>query len=259
MTEASAPILETETYEVGRAVVLSNDSVPNSFSRTGHSHSQRQQGQVRHTVGVLGHQGLVRSDSSVVIDISGLGQPDDGVNQHVGLSLSGSSDGQLSVCSVHGVSGLESDNLSPSHLLEEASQLGRGVSQVDVVKVLGRLDGLDLSADVEFLDELSLVRDGGVGRVICAQDLFVFKLEVGLEDVFDGQDGETSVVSGVSKSDTAALGQAELVDLFLRNVESDGHGEEVAILQSQGVSDAERSRRVSCVLADIDLNATYLV
>jgi hypothetical protein len=173
-----------------------------------------------------------------VIDVSGLGQTDYGVDQDVGLSLSGGSDGQLSVRSVHGVSGLESDNLSPCHFLEEASQFGRGVSQIDVVKVLGRLNGLNFTTDVEFLDELSLVGDSRVGGVICAEDLFVFELEVGLEDVFDGQDGEASVVSGVSKSDTDALGQAKLVDLFLGDIESNGHGEEVAILQSQGVSNA---------------------
>lgn len=226
-------------------VVLSDNSVPDGLSRTGHSHSQGQQGQMRHTVGVLGHQGLVRSDTSVVIDISGLGQTDDGVNQDVRLSLSGGSDGQFSVSSVHGVSGLESDNLSPCHLLEETSQFGRGVSQIDVVKVLRRLDGLDFTTDVEFLDELSLVGYSGVGRVVRAQDLFVFELEVGLEDVFDGQDGETSVISRVPKSDTGALGQAKLVDLFLGHIESDGHGEEVAVLQSQGVSDTAKENLLS--------------
>jgi hypothetical protein len=230
--------IELETYEVGSTVVLSDDSVPDGFSRTGHSHGQGQQGQVRHTVGVLGHQSLVRSNTGVVVDISGLGQTDNRVDQDVGLSLSGRSDGQFSVGSVHGVSGLESDDLSPCHLLEEASQLGRGVSQIDVVKVLGRLNGLDFSADVEFLGVLALVRDSRVGGVICAQDLFVLELEVGLENVFNGQDGETSVVSGVSKSDTGALGQAKFIDLFLGDIERDGHGEEVAILQSQGVPNA---------------------
>lgn len=41
-----------------------------------------------------------------MVNVSGLGESDDRVNEDVGLSVSGSSDGELSVGSVHGVSGL---------------------------------------------------------------------------------------------------------------------------------------------------------
>ena len=83
-----------------------------------------------HTLRVGRHQSLVSSDSSVVVDISGLGQSDDRVNKDVGSSLSSSSDSELSVGSVHGVSGLESDNLSPCNLVEVGSELRGGVCSV---------------------------------------------------------------------------------------------------------------------------------
>ena len=227
-----------ETYEVGGSVVLSDNGVPDGLSGTGHSHGQRQQSQVSHTVGVLGHQGLVRSNTGVVVHVSRLGETDDRVDQDVGLSLSGGSYSQLSVSSVHGVPGLEGDNLAPCHLLEEVSEFGRGVPQVDVVEVLRRLDGLDFTTDVVLLDVLSLISNGRVRRIVGAQDLLVLELEVGLVEVLDGQDGEASVVSRVAEGDSGALLEAELLDLLLRDIESDGHGEEVAVLESQGVSNA---------------------
>jgi hypothetical protein len=101
-----------------------------------------------------------------VVDISGLGQTDNGVNEDVGSSLSSSSDSELSVSSVHGVSGLESDNSPPRELVEVGSELSGGVylsalyslmkcgsltSEGNVVEVVGSLDSLDLTTDVKLL------------------------------------------------------------------------------------------------------------
>lgn len=100
-------------YKVGGTKVLSDDSMPQSFPRSSHSHSKRQQGQMSHSFGVGRHQSLISPNSSVVIDISRLGQSNNRVNEDVGSSLSCSSDGQFSVGSVHRVSGLESDYSPP--------------------------------------------------------------------------------------------------------------------------------------------------
>lgn len=111
---------------MGRTKVFPDNGVPDSLSRSGHSHGKRKQSQVSHTLWVRRHQSLIGPNSSVVVDISWLGQSDDGVDQDVGSSLSSSSDGQLSVGSVHGVSGLESDDFSPCDFVEVGSELGRG-------------------------------------------------------------------------------------------------------------------------------------
>lgn len=157
--------------EVGRTKVLSDKGVPDGLPGTSHSHSEGQEGKVGHTLGVRGHESLVSSDTSVVVNISGLGKADNGVDEDVGSSLTGGSDGKLSVGSVHRVSGLESDNLSPGDLVEMGSELGGGVSEGNVVKVGRSLDSLDLTADVKLLDIVAEVSDGRVGNVIRTKDL----------------------------------------------------------------------------------------
>ena len=59
--------------------------------------------------------------------VPGLGESDDGVDQDVGLTVTRSPDSQLSVGAVHGISGLEGDNLGPPKLLKVSSELGGGV------------------------------------------------------------------------------------------------------------------------------------
>jgi hypothetical protein len=76
---------------------------------------------VCHTLWVRRHEGLVSPDSGVVVDISRLGESDNRVNEDVCSSLSSSSDSEFSVGSVHGVSGLESDDGPPRELVKVGS------------------------------------------------------------------------------------------------------------------------------------------
>lgn len=158
--------------EVGRTKVLSDNGVPDSLPGTSHPHSEGQESKVGHTLGIRGHESLVSSDTSVVINISGLGKTDNGVDEDVCSSLTGSSDGELSVGTVHRVSGLESDNLAPGELVEVSSELGGSVSKGNVVKVSRSLDSLDLTADVKLLNVVAEVCDGRVGDVVSTHDLF---------------------------------------------------------------------------------------
>ena len=80
-----------------------------------------------HTIGVLGHDGFIHPDTSVMIHVAGFCQPHDGVNEDVGLALASSPDCQFPVRTVHGVPGLESDNFAPSEFLEMGTKLGGGV------------------------------------------------------------------------------------------------------------------------------------
>ena len=80
-----------------------------------------------HTIGVLGHDGFVHSDTGVMIDVARFCQPHDGVDEDVSLTLTSSSDGQFPVRTVHRVPGLESDDLAPSKFLEMRTKLGGSV------------------------------------------------------------------------------------------------------------------------------------
>ena len=76
-------------------------------------------------------------------------------------------------------------------------------------------------------------------------------LLVSLVDVLDGEDGQTAVVSQIAQCDPGAGLDAELVNLLLVDIQSDGHGEEGAIGQTEGLNDTisyirlnwERERR----------------
>lgn len=171
--------------EVGRTKVLSDNGVPDSLPGTSHPHGEGQESKVGHTLGIRGHESLIGSDTSVVIDISGLGKTDNGVDEDVCSSLTGSSDGELSVGPVHRVSGLESDNLSPGELVEVSSELGGSESEGNVVKVGRSLDSLDLTADVELLNVVAEVSDGRVGDVVSSHDLFSLNSLVRSVDVRD--------------------------------------------------------------------------
>lgn len=113
--------------EVGSTMILADDGVPDSLTRTTHAHSQGQQTENGHAVGVSGKEGLVDADTGEVVDVTRLGETHDGVDQHVGLTGSGSANGKLTVSAVHGVTGLESDDLGPAKLVEVQTELCGGV------------------------------------------------------------------------------------------------------------------------------------
>lgn len=113
----------TADDEVRRTKVLADDGVPDGLTRTSHAHGKRQEREVAHAVGVSGHDGLIHTHTGVVVDVTGLGETHDGVDEYVGLALSGSEHGELTVSAVHGVTGLEGDDLAPSELGEVGSQL----------------------------------------------------------------------------------------------------------------------------------------
>lgn len=62
-----------------------------------------------------------------MIDVSWLGKTNDWVNEYICLAGTSSSDSELSVGSVHWVSGLEGDNPGPAEFLEVKSHLSRSV------------------------------------------------------------------------------------------------------------------------------------
>lgn len=54
-----------------------------------------------------------------------------------------------------------------------------------------------------------------------------------------GQDGESGLVTRITEGDPGPGSELQAVNVFLRDVQGDGHGEEVARFESEGVSDAD--------------------
>lgn len=113
----------TANDEVGSTVVLSDNGVPESLTGTTHSHGEGQKSKSSHAVGVSGQESLVDTDTGEVVNVTRLGETDDGLDQDVGLLGAGGADRQLTVSSVHGVSGLESDDFLPAELVEVSAEL----------------------------------------------------------------------------------------------------------------------------------------
>jgi hypothetical protein len=101
----------TTNDEVGCTEVLADNGVPDSFTRTTHSHSQRQETEYSHAIRISGEKCLVNTDSSEMINVSRLCKTNDWVDEDIGLTGTSSTDSQLSVSSVHGISSLEGNNL----------------------------------------------------------------------------------------------------------------------------------------------------
>lgn len=218
----------TSDDEVSGTVVLTDDGVPDGLTGTTHTHGEAQKAQDGHSVGVAGEESLVGADTGEVVDVSRLGETDNGVNQDIGLASASSTDGQLTVSSVHGVSSLESNNSVPAELVEVNTQLRGSVAESDIVVVVELVDGLNLSSDVEFLNLVVEILDGRV-LLITAKDQLGFLGLVRAVDIVNGEDGQIAIVSEVSQGDAGAGLELAFIDNGLGHVQGDGHGEEVAV------------------------------
>lgn len=116
----------TADDEVSRAVILADDRMPYSLARARHAHGQGEESQVTHAVRILFHDRLVHSYAGIVVDIARLGEADDGMDEDIRLSLPCRPYGEFTMCPVHRVASLESDDFSPRELFEVRSELGRG-------------------------------------------------------------------------------------------------------------------------------------
>lgn len=227
----------TSDDEVCCAEVLTDDRVPDGFAGTSHAHGEREKGEMAEAVGVLLHDSLVDAHTGVVVNVSRLGKTDDGVDEDVCLSLASSTDRQFTVSTMHGVAGLESYDLPPCYLLEVGTELGRGVSEGNIVEVSGGLDSLDLSTNVEFLDLVTEVGDGRVGGVVGAENVDGLLNSVRGIDVLHCDNGEGLVISRVAECEARARGNFEGLDGLLGQVQVDGDWEKGTVGQSEILDD----------------------
>lgn len=228
----------TANDEVGSTVVLSDNGVPEGLAGTTHSHGEGQKSESSHAVGVSGQESLVDTDTGEVVNVTGLGETNDGLDQNVGLLRAGGADRQLTMSSVHGVSGLESDDLLPAELVEVSAELRGSESEVEEIVVLETVDSLKLTTNVELLSGIKEILDTGVGVIIAAKDLLGLVDLVRSVDIFDSQDSKVSVVTEIAEGDASTSLDTKLVDLGLVNIEVDRHGEEGAISETVVLNNA---------------------
>ncbi|VUC36812.1 unnamed protein product [Clonostachys rosea] len=244
----------TADDEVGGTVVLADDGVPEGLTGTAHAHSEGKESESTHAVGVTGQESLVDTDTGEVVNVTGLGQADNGVNEDVGLLRASGTDGQLTVSAVHGVASLEGDDLLPAELVEVSAELSGGEAQLQEIIVLQTLDSLELATNIEFLGDVEEVLDTGVSIIITAKNLdglvgpsegardggarVMSSLLVGSVDILDGEDGQVAVISQIAKGDLGARLDAEVVNLLLIHVQRDRHTEEGAIGKAESLDNA---------------------
>jgi hypothetical protein len=101
----------TANDEMSRTEILADNGVPDSFTRTTHSHSQRQETENSHAVRISWEKSLVNTNSGEMVDISRLCKTDNRVDENIGLAGTSSTDSQLTMSSVHWISSLEGNNL----------------------------------------------------------------------------------------------------------------------------------------------------
>ena len=159
--------------EVGSTVVLANDGVPDSLTRTSHTHGEWQESENGHTVGVSWKESLVDTHTSEVVNVTWLGQTHDWVDQDIGLAGASGADCELSMSAMHWVASLESDNAGPAQLVEVKTELSWRVSKTDIVVMLETVDSLKLAANVVLFLGVVEVFDRWV-LLIAAEDLLGF-------------------------------------------------------------------------------------
>jgi hypothetical protein len=222
---AGAGVVTTDN-EVGRTVVLADDGVPDSLTGTTHAHGEGKKGEGGHAVRVAGQEGLVDTDTGEVVNVTRLGQANDGVDENVGLLGPGGANGKLTVSAVHGVASLESNDLLPAELVEVGAELRRSESEIEEVIMLQAVDSLNLATDVELLSNAEEVLDTRVGVIVAAEDLNGLLDLVRPVDIVDGQDSEVVVIARIAQGDASTGLDTKSVDLCLVDVEGNGHGEE---------------------------------
>src|SRR5437016_6242730 len=110
--------------EVGTPVVLTNDRVPHGLARSSHAHRKREQGQSRSILRIVAQQGLIAPHSGVVIYIPGFRHTNGWMNQQIGSGVPRRAQSQFQVDAMHGVPGLEGNDLRPSEAQEFGAQVG---------------------------------------------------------------------------------------------------------------------------------------
>ena len=221
--------------EVGAAVVLADQAVPDGFARARHAHGEVQERHGGGRLWVFVQNCFVAAHAGEVIDVARFGHADNRVDQQVGLRLFCGAEGQFLVRAVQRIAGLEGNNLAPAQFAEVGAQFVRGVAAGAEVVVNGLLDADNGAAEVDLAGVVVQVVDSGVGVVVCAKDLLGLFCLVRLPAVGDGHGGEDHAFL-VAQCDVLAQFQ-RCCEVFA-DVQRDWHRPERAVCKAHVVDNA---------------------
>jgi hypothetical protein len=111
--------------EMSCSIVLADDSMPDSFAGSTHTHGQRKKTKDCHTVGISWEEGLVNTDTGEMVDVTRFRQTNNWVDKNIRLASTSGADSQLPMGSMHGVSGLEGNDLGPAELVKVKAKFCR--------------------------------------------------------------------------------------------------------------------------------------
>ena len=191
--------------EVGAAVILANQAVPDGFARSAHAHGERQHGELHGAVRIFREQQLVAAGADEIIDVAGLGHADGRMDEQIGFDLLGGAHGEFDVGAMHRITRLEGDDAGPAEAGEFGAQFGGSQAQGAEIVVGRRLHSFDFSADVPGIRFVDGVVGAGVGAADGTENGLGFGFFVGLPHVFDVEDGE-HYAFGIAQGDLAAAG-----------------------------------------------------
>ena len=178
--------------------------MPERLLRSRHAHREVEQAQRGRLLRVVLEHVLVAAHARVVIDVARPRHADHGMQQQVGLALARRAEGELLVRAVHGVAGLEGDDLAPAKLAKPPAQLRRRVAQQLEVVVHRRLDAAQLPAHVDRARAMLQEVDARVVIVLRAEDATRLGGLVGLPAVADLHGGDQHAF-GIAKRDVIAI------------------------------------------------------
>ncbi len=179
-------------------------------------------------MGEAGQQRLVAAHARVMFHIAGLRQPDDGLDEQVGLDLLSGPQRQLVVRPVDGAPRVKCHHPAPAQAGEFGPELRRRQPQGSEVVVDRQIDALEGTAHVVVVALLQEVSDTGVLAVRRAEDALGLRLAVGLPDVRYVERRQHHAL-GVAQRQAGA--PTDRSRDGLRNIQRDRHGPERAVGQ----------------------------
>ena len=176
--------------EVGGAVILSDQRMPESFARSRHAHSQRQHREKGRAPEVSNHR-LVAAHSADRVDVPRLSPSHRGVEKDRRIHRFRGSADEFDVRAMERIAGLEGHHARPAELGEPRRELGGSVTVGAEQGVRNRFQDLDRTSETDRLldcDDADQLADPGMRGIGGTQDRLGLRPSIGAEDAVDRED-----------------------------------------------------------------------
>ena len=157
--------------EMGAAVVLADQPVPDRLARAGHAHGEVQERHGGRGRRVFVEHRLIAAHAREMVHIAGFGQADDRVDQQVRLCFPGRAEGQFLMRAVQRVARLEGNYAAPAQLAEIGAQFVRGVAAAAEIVMHRLLDAGDRATQIDVASGIVQVVHRRVRLIVGSEDL----------------------------------------------------------------------------------------